>query len=117
MIGVRLSRLKRFLLATRRERALTAKLADTRASLAAVTETLRALSALEDAWAYQTIKAVRQSSSYAGESVAQGPAASALQGNITMPASIVLTRARKMAGALDHVTEALEQLTASLREG
>jgi len=117
MTGGRLPWLEGLLPASRRERALAAKLADTRASLADVAETLRALSALENAWAHQTIKAVRRGSNHAGESIARDPAASALQGTITMPASVALTRARKMAGALDQATEALERLAASLREG
>jgi len=53
-------RLKRLLPPTRRERALAAKLADTRASLAAIAEVLLAFSALEDARAHLTIKAWRE---------------------------------------------------------
>jgi len=51
-------RLKRFLPPTRWERALAARLADTRTSLAGLAKALHALSALEDARAHQTIKAL-----------------------------------------------------------
>lgn len=108
--------LKHLLLVTRRERALAAKLADTRASLMGVAEVLRALSVLEDARAHQTIKAVRRRGNDAVEGIAWDPAAAALQGVVTMPAEVAVSRARGMAKALDRVTETVEELAASLRE-
>ncbi len=109
-------RLKRFLPSTRRERALAAKLADTRTSLAGLAEALHALSALEDARAHQTIKAARGCSSDAAEGVAWDPAAAAFQGTVTMPIDVVVARSRGLAKALDRVTETLERLVVSLRD-
>lgn len=109
-------RLKRFLPPTRRERALAAKLADTRASLAGLAEALHALSALEDARAHQTLKAARGCSGGATKGVAWDPGAAAFQGTLTMPVDVVMARSRGMAKALDRVTETLERLVVSLRD-
>jgi len=110
-------RLKRFLPPTRRERALTAKLADTQTNLAGIAEALHALAALEDARAHQTIKAARGCSNDVMKGVAWDPAAAAFQGTVTMPVDVVVARARGMAKALDRITEAMERLVVSLRDG
>lgn len=110
-------RLKRFLPPTRRERELEAKLADARTSLAGLAKALHVLSALEDARTHQTIKAARGCSSDAAEGLAWDPAAAAFQGTVTIPVDVIVARARGMAKVLDRVTETLEGLVVSLRDG
>ena len=109
------SRPRRFLPATRRERALAAKLDETRASLAAIADVVRSFSALEDARAHMTAQAARERRSGTAESVTRDPALAAFQGFVTMPIDSTVTRSKGTAELLDRVTEALERLAASLR--
>jgi len=110
-------RLMRFLPPTRRERALAVRLADTQTSLAVLAKALHTLSALEDARAHQTNKAAHGCSGAATKGVARDPEAAAFQGTVTMPVDVAVAQARGMAKALDRMTEAVERLAVSLRDG
>ena len=101
---------------TRRERALAAKLADTRASLAAMAAVVRTFSALEDARTHLTVKAARERRSDMAEGVTCDPGLTALQSSATMHMDSAVARSKGTAELLDRVTEALERLAASLRD-
>ncbi len=95
-------RARRFLPVTRRERALMAKLEDTRAGIAAIADVLCTFSALEDKRTHLTLKAARERRSEVGVM------ATHIDGAVA--------RSKGTAEALDRVTEALERLAASLRD-
>ena len=101
---------------TRRERALAAKLDDTRASLAAIAAVVRNFSALEDARTHLILKAARERRSGMAESVTGDPAPPAVPGTVTTPIDSAVARSKGTAEILDRVTEALERLAASLRD-
>ena len=101
---------------TRRERALLAKLNDTRASLAAMAATVRNLSAFEDARTHLITRAARERRSRMAESVTRDPGFTAFQGVVTTHADSAVAQSKKTAEVLDRVTEALERLAASLRD-
>ncbi len=101
---------------TRRERALAAKLDDTRASLAAIAAVVRNFSALEDARTHLIIKAARERRSGAAEGVTGDPASAAFPGAVTTHIDGAVARSKGTAELLDRVTEALERLAASLRD-
>ena len=98
---------------TRRERALLAKLNDTRASLVAMAATVRNLSAFEDARTHLITRAARERRSGMAEDVTRD---SAFQGSVTMHADSAVAQSKRTAEVLDRVTEALERLAASLRD-
>ena len=100
---------------TRRERALAAKLDDTRASLAAIAAVVRNFSALEDARTHLIIKAARERRSGV-EGVTGDPATAALPDAVTTHIDGAVARSKGTAELLDRVTEALERLAASLRD-
>jgi len=93
---------RRFLPTTRRERALAAKLEDTRVGIAAIADVLRTFSALEDKRMHLTLKAARERRSEVGV--------------VGTHIDRAVARSKGTAEALDRVTEALEQLAASLRD-
>ena len=117
MKGRTLFQAKRLLPLTRRERALAAKLDDTRASLAAIAAVVRNFSALEDARTHLILKAARECRSGMAESVAGDPASATVPGTVTTPIDSAVARSKGTAEVLDRVTEALERLAASLRDG
>ena len=92
-----------FLLLTHRERALVAKLEDTRAGIAIIADLMRTFSALEDKRAHLTLKAARERRGGTGVEAAHTDTA--------------VARSKGTAEALDRITEALERLGASLRDG
>ena len=116
MKGRTLFQAKRLLPMTRRERALASKLNETRAGLAAVATVVRNFSALEDARAHLLLKAAREGRTGV-EGAAGDPAAAVLPGTVTTPIDAAVARSKRTAEILDRVTEALERLGASLREG
>jgi len=98
---------------TRRERALLAKLSDTRASLAAMAATVRNFSAFEDTRTHLIARAARERCSGVAESVTRDPA---FQSIVTTYADSAVAQSKRTAEVLDRVTEALERLAASLRD-
>lgn len=98
---------------TRRERALLAKLNDTRASLAAMAATVRSFSAFEDARTHLITKAARERRSGIAESVARDLA---FEGTATTHTDGAVAQSKRTAEVLDRVTEALERLAVSLRD-
>ena len=110
---IKFFRARRLLPMTRRERALLAKLNDTRASLAAMAATVRNLSAFEDARTHLITRAARERYSGMVESVTRDPA---FQGSVTTHADSAVPQSKRTAEVLDRVTEALERLAASLRD-
>ncbi len=116
MIGREFFRARRFLPTTRRERALAAKLDDTRTSLAAIAAVVRNLSAFEDAQAHLIVKAARERRSGTTESAARDPALMPSQGIAATHIDSAVARSKRTAELLDRVTEALERLAASLRD-
>ena len=101
---------------TRRDRALVAKLHDTRASLAAIAAGVRTFSALEDARTHLLVKAARERRSGTAESSICDPELTAFQGVATANIDGAVTQSKRTAEVLDRVTEALERLAASLRD-
>jgi hypothetical protein len=101
---------------TRRERALVAKLDDTRASLVAMADVVRTFSAFEDARTHLMTRTARESRSGAAASVTGDQALTALQGTVTPSIDGAAARSKGTAEILDRVTEALERLAASLRD-
>ena len=101
---------------TRRERALAAKLDDTRASLAAIAAVVRNFSALEDARAHLILKAARERRSGVAGGITGDPALTPPPGAVTTPIDSAVARSKGTAEILDRVTEALERLSASLRD-
>ena len=101
---------------TRRERALAAKLDDTRARLAAMAAVVRTFSAFEDARTHVIIKAGRERRSGAAKNITHDPASAAFQGSVTTHIDTAVAQSKGTAEILDRVTETLEQLAASLRE-
>ena len=80
-----------------------AKLEDTRAGIVAIADVLRTFSALEDQRTYLTLKAARERRSEVDV--------------VATHIDSAVTRSKGVAEALDRVTEALELLAASLRDG
>jgi len=109
-------RARRFLPVTRRDRALVAKLHDTRASLAAIAAGVRTFSAIEDARTHLIVKAARERRSGTAESATRDPKLTAFQGAATTNIDSAVAQSKRTAEVLDRVTEALEQLAASLRD-
>jgi len=101
---------------TRRERALAAKLNDTRAGLAAMAAVVRSFSALEDARTHMIVKAARDRRSGVAESIPSDPALTAFQESVATHSDSIVARSKGTAEILDRVTEALERLAASLRD-
>ncbi len=101
---------------TRRERALVAKLHDTRASLAAIAAGVRTFSAVEDARTHLIVKAARERRSGTAESATVDPELTAFQGVATTSVDSAVAQSKRTAEVLDRVTEALERLAASLRD-
>jgi len=101
---------------TRRERALVAKLHDTRASLAAIAAGVRTFSAVEDARTHLIVKAARERRSGTAESTTGDPELTAFQGVATTSIDSAVVQSKKTAEVLDRVIEALERLAASLRD-
>ncbi len=101
---------------TRRERALAAKLNDTRASLTAMAAVVRNFSALEDARTHFIVKAARERRSGVAEGITCDPALTAFQESVTTHMDSIVARSKGTAEILDRVTEALERLAASLRD-
>lgn len=109
-------RARRLLPLTRRDRALAAKLHDTRASLAAIAAGVRTFAALEDARAHLIVKAARERRGGTAGSAACDPELAAFQDVATTSIDSALAHSRRTAEVLDRVTEALERLAASLRD-
>ena len=101
---------------TRRNRALVAKLHDTRASLAAIAAGVRTFAALEDARTHLIVKAARERHSGTTGSVTRDPERAAFQDIGTTNVDSAVAHSRRTAEVLDRVTEALERLAASLRD-
>ena len=116
MMGVRFLRARQLLPTTRRERALVAKLHDTRASLAAIAAGVRTFSAVEDARTHLMVKAARERRSGTAESATCDPELAASQGVVTTNIDGAVAQSKRTAEVLDRVTEALERLAASLRD-
>jgi len=101
---------------TRRERALVAKLHDTRASLAAIAAGVRTFSAIGDARTHLIVRAARERRSGTAESATCDPALTAFQDLATTNIDGAVAHSKRTAEVLDRVTEALERLAASLRD-
>lgn len=93
--------LSTFLPTTGRERALAAKLDDTRARIADIAGVVRDFSALEDARTHVLLKAARERRSEGGV--------------VATHVDDAVARSEGTARFLDRVAEALERLAASLR--
>lgn len=101
---------------TRRNRALVAKLHDTRASLAAIAAGVRTFAAIEDARTHLIVKAARERHSGMTGSVTRDPEWAAFQDIGTTNVDSAVAHSRRTAEVLDRVTEALERLAASLQD-
>ena len=116
MKGCGFLRARRLLPLTCRDRALAAKLHDTRARLAAIAAGVRTFAALEDARTHLIVKDARERRSGTAGTAACDPEWTALQGVATTNADSALAHSRRTAEVLDRITEALERLAASLRD-
>jgi len=105
-----------FLPVARRDRALVAKLHDTRARLAAIAAGVRTFSAIEDARTHLIVKAARERRSGTAESATRDPELTAFQDVATTNIDSAVAQSERTAEVLDRVTEALERLAASLRD-
>jgi len=105
--------LKRLLPMTPRDRARLDKLDSTRAGMATIADLLRDLSARQDAHAH----AIQQAARASRGALTEASAPDSIQNTFLTHATDATVRSKRTAEALDNAVEALERLTAALRDG
>lgn len=98
---------------SRRDRARLAKLDGMRSDLTAIADMTRNLSISQDAHAHSIRKTVRERR----DVKARRPDVDPIQSVVMAHAAETVAQSKRLAESLDRVTEALERMAASLRDG